>query len=108
MPTFQLGHRMALALETAGMRKQEMADYLDCSADSVSRWLHNKTRPSKQTLRLWAMRTGVDLDWLEGAERARRDSNPKPSDLGLRLLPGGLSVKPRLTSDRPLLWAVGQ
>ncbi len=79
-PQFKMHHRMALALEVEGVSVQEMADYLDVNRNSVGRWINGHTRPNKQTLRLWAMRTGVDLAWLEYGELPRLDSNQEPSD----------------------------
>lgn len=65
IPQFQQYHRLRLALEVEDIGVQEMADYLGVERNSVSRWINGRTQPSKQTLRLWAMRTGVPLEWLE-------------------------------------------
>jgi transcriptional regulator with XRE-family HTH domain len=64
VPEWTLGDRMAKALNYSGVGVQEMADYLDVTRTSVSNWLHGRVRPSRQTLLLWAIRTGVDLDWI--------------------------------------------
>lgn len=79
-PQFQQHHRMTLALEVAHVGVQEIADYLDVSRESVSRWINGRGVPSKQTLRLWALRTGVDLEWLETGKLPRVDSNHQPAD----------------------------
>lgn len=62
IPQFQQYHRLRLALEVEDIGVQEMADYLGVERNSVSRWINGRTQPSKQTLRLWAMRTGVPLE----------------------------------------------
>lgn len=65
VPQFKLHHRLGLALEEAGVGVQEMADYLDVSRESVSRWINGRGVVKRSILRLWALRTGVDLVWLE-------------------------------------------
>ena len=78
---------MRKALSEAKISVQEMADYLDVSRNTVSTWINNRITPSKQTLRLWEIRTGVPLTWLETGQAplpvpdgyAVRDSNPEPA-----------------------------
>lgn len=62
---FPLSDRMRRALKVAGLSNGDMADYLDVRREAVSTWLSGRVNPRKQTLRLWAMRTGVPLEWLE-------------------------------------------
>jgi len=101
VPEFHQGHRLALALEYAGIGTGEMADYLGVHPQSVTRWTKGKTPVKRQTLMLWALATGVSIEWLETGQapsvetepvcehgpdctlRACRDSNPKPSVLVL-------------------------
>ena len=59
------GDWMKKALVFAGINGKTMADYLDVDVATVSRWVNGKLKPSKQTLRLWAMRTGLPLSYLE-------------------------------------------
>jgi len=82
IPEWTLGDRMGKALSHADMGVQEMADYLGVSRNTVSTWLHDRIRPSRQTQMLWAMRTGVALEWLTG-EWAPRGSNPEPTVSGV-------------------------
>ena len=75
-----------------------MADYLGLTPYTVSRYINRKAEVPLQTLRLWALRTGVPFEWLEtgktpggndpdggGQWWAIRDSNPGPT--GSRLSP---------------------
>ena len=78
VPQFKQHHRLALALEVEGVGVQEMADYLDVNRMTVSRWINGRVTPSKQTLRLWSLRTGVPLEWLETG-LPRLDSNQEPT-----------------------------
>ena len=63
-PQWDIADRMRKALRDSGMRVQEMADYLDVTRASVGAWINGRTPASTQTLRLWAMRTGVSYEWL--------------------------------------------
>lgn len=56
---------MRVSLRHAGVGVQEMGDYLGVARNTVSTWINDRIVPSKQTLRLWALRCGVSLEWLE-------------------------------------------
>lgn len=92
VPEFDLADRMRKGLRIAGMTVQEMADYLGVTRTTVSNWINGHVPPSKQTQRLWALRTGVDFDWLQTGENPhqavpdegavmlpRLDSNQQPA-----------------------------
>ena len=92
VPQFDLADRMRKALRTSDLGVQDMADYLGVARSTVGKWINGHINPSKQSLRLWALRTGVDFDWLvtgesphqlvadEGfAELPRLDSNQQPA-----------------------------
>ena len=64
IPQWDLADRMAKALRESRMSVQQMADYLEVHRNTVSAWLHGRTPPSSQTVRLWALRTGVPYDWV--------------------------------------------
>jgi transcriptional regulator with XRE-family HTH domain len=63
-PEWDLADRMRKSLRSAGLGVQDMADYLEVSRGTVSNWINGRIRPGGQTLRLWALRTGVPYDWL--------------------------------------------
>ena len=65
-PQWDVADRLRKALRHAGIGVTEMADYLDVSRTSVSNWINGRIEPSVQTLRLWALRTGVPYEWLAG------------------------------------------
>lgn len=65
LPEWTLGDRMSKALRHAGVGVSEMADYLGVARNTVSTWLHDRIHPSRQTLLLWSVRTGVPLEWIE-------------------------------------------
>lgn len=67
IPVVTLGWRLKLALGDDSVKG--MADYLDVSRATISRWMADKGAPPKRGyLRLWAMRQGVPLEWLETGE----------------------------------------
>ncbi|MFC8733617.1 helix-turn-helix domain-containing protein [Luteimicrobium sp. NPDC057192] len=83
---------MRKALRVADVGVQEMADYLEVSRGAVGNWINGKAKPSPQSVRLWALRTGVPYEWLRDGESPRQggpdggngllrlDSNQRPSD----------------------------
>lgn len=66
VPAWDLADRMRKALRESGVGVQEMADYLGVTRSTVSTWINGRIQPSVQTLRLWALATGVPLEWLSG------------------------------------------
>jgi len=94
VPEWTLGDRLRSALRHADLSVADMAADLDVSLATIGRWLNDRGPVKRSILRLWAMTTGVSLEWLETGQaptvesepeelRACRDSNPKPSDLYL-------------------------
>ncbi len=79
-PEWDLADRMRKALRVASMSGNEMAGYLDVDRHTVTRWLNGHTRPTTQSLRLWALRTGVPFDWIVNARTNEDylDSSPCP------------------------------
>ena len=86
---FDLADRMRKALRVSGVASSEMAEYLGVTAGTVSTWINGRITPSTQTLRLWALRTGVPFGWLSTGM-----TNPRQGD------PDGGSTLPRLDSNQ--------
>lgn len=63
IPTWTLADRLAKARDHAGVSQAEMADYLGMAQTTISKYEHGAP-PRVGTLRLWALRCGVSLDWL--------------------------------------------
>lgn len=67
VPEWDTADRLRKALRQSRTGTQEMADYLGVSRQSVGNWINGRVAPSTQTLRLWALRTGVSYEWITGA-----------------------------------------
>jgi len=74
---FDLADRMRRALRISESSVQDMAEYLGVSRNTVGSWINGHIVPSKQTLRLWAMRTGVPFVWLETGQVVVDDNGPE-------------------------------
>lgn len=77
VPEWTLGWRMLRALEHAGVKVEDIADEIGVSRATVSRWTHDKGPVREIYLRHWALRTGVDFDWL----RTGRRGVPGPAEV---------------------------
>lgn len=83
---------LAKALDASGVTSAEMADYLGVSRNTISNYINGRTEPKLQTLRLWAMRTGVPLSFLVSGVLAD-DSGPNNG--------GPLSASEKITIGLP-------
>ena len=65
VPDWTLGWRMQRALAHADVSVEQMGEELGVSRSTVSRWLNDRGGPPRiGYLKLWALRTGVPLEWL--------------------------------------------
>lgn len=62
---WDLADRLRKSLRISGVTSNAMGEYLDLSRTSISAYINGRTHPDQRTLRLWALRTGVPLEWLE-------------------------------------------
>lgn len=62
---FDLADRMRRALRVSHVGVQDMAEYLGVARNTVGTWINGHIQPSTQTIRLWALRTGVPFEWLQ-------------------------------------------
>ena len=73
MIVWTLGERLAKARRIAGIDRQEMADYLGLTTQAVGHYEGDRRTPKLGVLRLWALRCGVPLEWLQYG-----DTPPRP------------------------------
>lgn len=69
IPALTLGWRLKMAL--GDMAAQDMADALEVSRGTVSRWMADKGAPPKSIyVKQWALITATDSGWLMTGEQA--------------------------------------
>lgn len=68
-PEFQIHHRMALAMEVAGLDREKLAEELGVHRNTVTNWVKGHTPPSRAVLIAFAFRCGVPFNWLLTGER---------------------------------------
>ena len=91
IPRPTLGQRLRIARELTGLEQQEFAKQIGTSRQTVGAAERGATTPRLVVIRAWAMRTGVNPQWLEtgeapspdggdgaSAESRLRESNPRP------------------------------
>jgi transcriptional regulator with XRE-family HTH domain len=81
VPGWTLGWRLKRALDFGHVSAQQMADELGVHPGTVSRFMNDRETPRRGYLKLWALRTGVPLEWLELGDDGlpRVDSNHQPA-----------------------------
>lgn len=71
LPQWTLGERLQKARTHAGLSRDDMAERLGISRNTVINYETDKTHPTERRKRLWAMVTGVPVEWLEGVVTVR-------------------------------------
>lgn len=82
VPSFEQRHRMALALEWAGVSNDEMAAEIGKGTTTVRNYLAGRTKPGRAILRVWALRCGVPFAWLEHGNVDLTDGPDTPTLAG--------------------------
>lgn len=77
IPVFDLADRMRKALRNSGLTVTDMAEYLGISRETAGRYMNGHGKVPLQTVRLWALRTGVPFEWLETG-KVPSDNPPAP------------------------------
>ena len=76
IPTVQLHHRLAIAMEHAGVNRGELAELLGVTPTTITNYTRGHNPVPRSVLLVWAMRCGVSLDWLEHGEESTGDDDP--------------------------------
>lgn len=66
IPEFTFGDRLRKARELTGLEQKDFAAEIGISRTSVSNAETGANRPHQITIKAWALRTGVNMDWLLG------------------------------------------
>lgn len=102
---WDLADRLRKSLRVAGMEVQEMAEYLEVTRGTVGNWINGRNKPSNQTLRLWSMRTGAQLEWLKTGTKkpASPDRGDGQPELPVGIEPTTFSLQGELGTVLPFL-----
>lgn len=76
-------NRVSIFLDEVGLDQLELADMLEVSKDSVSRWCRNVTQPSLKNLRRIAELGHVDVRTLLEPTEYSKEDGPSPIELYL-------------------------
>jgi transcriptional regulator with XRE-family HTH domain len=98
IPPWTLGWRLQRALDWGKVSTQEMADELEVSRGTISRWCHDQGMPKRIFLKHWALRTGVPFEWLAlgVGESAQQDIS------GHTRRPAGIPAQPATPGHAPV------
>ena len=79
--------RLRKARESAGLLKEELAERLEVSRNTIGNYESGKVRPQPVVVKMWALVTGVPVEWIRTGHEppvdlcAIRDSNPEPAGM---------------------------
>lgn len=90
IPEWDTADRLRKSLRESGMTVNAMAEYLEVAPETVSRWINGKKPASTQTLRLWAMKTGVNYKWLKTGQETTSPGDGAPGKDSEKLRFGNL------------------
>lgn len=65
IPALTLGWRLRMAQEYAGLKRPYLAQQLEVDDSTITRWTHDKVRPSRSHILHWARLCNVNEEWLE-------------------------------------------
>lgn len=87
---FDQADRLRRALRFNELGVGEMAEYLQVSPNTVSNWINGRAKPRPRDLKLFALKTGFPVGWLETGDWDGPDggnSQEETSEITFRLLP---------------------
>ena len=62
---FDMADRMRRAMRVSEVSVQDMADELEVSRNTIGGWINGHRSPRRRDLKLFAMKTGFPVEWLE-------------------------------------------
>lgn len=84
IPTWQLHHRLALALEASGVSSERMAAELGVHVNTVHNYAAGRRTPKLGLVKQWADVCRIDRDWLwSGASVPTTSTRGYPDQLDL-------------------------
>ncbi|MEJ7763903.1 MAG: helix-turn-helix domain-containing protein [Acidimicrobiales bacterium] len=80
-PSFQLHHRLGLAMDEAQIKPAVMAAFLKVSTGTISNYVNGHTTPGYSTIARWADKCDVETDWLEEGDGPAGPPAPVASEV---------------------------
>lgn len=99
VPVLTLGQRLRIAREQTGLEQREFADEIGASRQTVGAAENGRVTPRRMTLRLWSMRSGVSLHWLETGEAPSPDGDGAPGEPPVGLEPTTFALQERCSTN---------
>lgn len=88
VPEILLHHRLRIAREFAGFEQRDFAEKTGISRATISAAENGHRRPIRSTVKLWALATGVNVEWLEtGVTPENNDGGNGESMVNIYYLP---------------------
>jgi DNA-binding XRE family transcriptional regulator len=83
IPAIELRHRLRIAREYAGYERDELADTIEVSRNTIGNAESGRTHPRKIMLNAWALACGVPVTWLITGEPPSGGGRGPTSGLGI-------------------------
>ena len=84
VPTFELHHRLGLALEAADVEPGEMAATLGLAKNTIYAYMAGTRKPKLGMVKQWAMRCQVPWQWIVTGELPPEDGGGDTATLTIR------------------------
>jgi transcriptional regulator with XRE-family HTH domain len=75
IPEWDMADRMRKTLRDSGQSVGAVAEYFGVNRNTIGNWINGHITPDLTTQRLWAMKFGVPLEWLQTGVEPHDDPN---------------------------------
>ena len=82
VPTIEIRHRLRIAREFAGYERDQLADAIEVSRNTIGNAESGRARPRKIMINAWALACGVPVSWIMTGEPSSDHPGPS-SGLGI-------------------------
>lgn len=107
IPEWDMSDRARKALRVSGISVSAMAEYLGVTRETAGRYINGKAEMPLQTIRLWALHTGVPFEWLKTGEAPPSGDDGASAGAPSRARTGDLQItSPAIRPLRPRLQVV--
>lgn len=79
VPEWTLSDRLMKARTSAGFEQSQLSEVTGLARATISAAENGHRTPTKANLNLWALATGVPIEWILTGKYTPRDLNPEPT-----------------------------